>query len=144
QRCGKRTADHVGCAARRKRIDQRDRARRIDLLGLARSGTDRCGGRSRSDHELPSVHLNLPEIAVVFRWGWSPTARTGSTARAGRCGRRLRLIEDGDGAGPTGRGRVNLHREATDREALGGKLFEIVQFLDVAVADLAAGAVAFP
>src|SRR6187455_247769 len=53
-------------------------------------------------------------------------------------------IENGDGAGPPGRGGMDLHGKATDRKSLVRKLVEIVQLLDMAIADLAAGAVALP
>src|SRR5213075_1193200 len=79
---------------------------------------------------------------------WSPSERAGSTLRPSRCGRscaeKASLIDDGDGASPAGRSSVDLHREATDRKTLRRQLVEIVQLLDVAVADLAAGAVALP
>src|SRR5471032_934012 len=54
------------------------------------------------------------------------------------------LLEDRDRPRPAGTGAPNLVRKAGDGEAVAGQRFEIVQFLDVAVADVAAGLVAFP
>ena len=63
---GERPADHVGGAARRKRIDQRDRAGRIGVLRLRGAGAERRGGRGRADHELASVHDRPPGIVAFF------------------------------------------------------------------------------
>src|SRR5262249_27090911 len=53
-------------------------------------------------------------------------------------------IENGDRTGPACRPGPHLDRKAAHLEALGRQLFEIVQFLEMAIADLAAGLVAFP
>ncbi len=53
-------------------------------------------------------------------------------------------IEQRDRARPAGGGAADLDREARDREAVAGQRFEVVQLLEVAVADVAAGLVAFP
>lgn len=53
-------------------------------------------------------------------------------------------VKNRDGAGPTCRGLVYLYREAGHHEAACGQLLEIVQFLDMAIANIAAGLVAFP
>src|SRR5262249_48665379 len=53
-------------------------------------------------------------------------------------------IENGDRTGPAGRPGAHLDRKAAHLEALRGQLFEIVQLLEMAIADLAAGLVAFP
>src|SRR5262249_36269709 len=52
--------------------------------------------------------------------------------------------QDGDGAGPARRGAMYLDREADHLEAVGREHFEIVQLLEMRMADLAAGAMAFP
>src|SRR5690606_32270263 len=54
------------------------------------------------------------------------------------------FLEDGDSAGETGRGALDLEREAGDHVAGRGQPVELSQLLDVAIADLHAGAVAFP
>ncbi len=54
------------------------------------------------------------------------------------------VIDDRDRARPTGGAAAHLDREATHREALRRQRFQIMQLLDVAIADLAAGLVAFP
>src|SRR5262249_37918033 len=46
--------------------------------------------------------------------------------------------------GPAGRAAPDLHRKAADGEAPGWQRLEIVQLLDMAVADLPAGVVALP
>jgi hypothetical protein len=56
QHGGERAPDHVGSAARRKRIDEGDGVGRIILLGSAqgRNERGRCGGRA--EHETAAVH----------------------------------------------------------------------------------------
>ena len=54
------------------------------------------------------------------------------------------LVEDRHRAGPPRRGGVHLHREAGHFEPVGGQRLQVVQLLDVGVADGASGAVAFP
>src|SRR6185437_16433581 len=54
------------------------------------------------------------------------------------------IIEDRHRPSPAGRAAAHFHRKAAYREALGRQGFEIVQFLDMAVADFAPGAMAFP
>src|SRR5437588_1058453 len=54
------------------------------------------------------------------------------------------MIHDRDGPRPAGGGAADLHRKARDREAVAGQRFQIVQLLEVAVADLAASLVPFP
>src|SRR5262245_28793509 len=61
-----------------------------------------------------------------------------------RRSRARRLIDDGDGAGEARRGALDLEGEARDREPGRRKCVQIGELLDVAVADLHAGAVAFP
>src|ERR1700752_708446 len=53
-------------------------------------------------------------------------------------------IENGDGTGPAGGGALDLYRETRHHETSRGQELEIVQLLDVAIADMAAGLVAFP
>src|SRR5882757_2029033 len=53
-------------------------------------------------------------------------------------------VENGDRPGPAGRGPLDLDRKARDGEAGRGQQFEVVQLFDVAIADVAAGLVAFP
>src|SRR5262249_24566656 len=53
-------------------------------------------------------------------------------------------IKQRHGAGPAGRAAFHFVREAGDDEAVIGKLFQIAQFLHMAIGDLAAGFVAFP
>src|SRR2546428_2372518 len=53
-------------------------------------------------------------------------------------------VDDGDRAGPAGGGAADLHRETGDREAVAGQRLEVVQLLEVAVADLAPGLVPLP
>src|SRR5512139_1663170 len=54
------------------------------------------------------------------------------------------VLEDRDRARPAGRRAADLVREAGDGEAVAGQRFEIVQLLEMAVADVPAGLVAFP
>src|SRR3981189_965501 len=54
------------------------------------------------------------------------------------------LLEDRHRARPAGGGAADLVREAGDGEAMAGQRLEIVQLLEVAVADVAAGFVALP
>src|SRR6185369_15950144 len=54
------------------------------------------------------------------------------------------LVEYCHGARPTRRGAADLDREAGDGEAIARQRLEIVQLLEVAIADVAAGFVAFP
>src|SRR5687767_10149537 len=54
------------------------------------------------------------------------------------------FLENGDGSRPARGGALHLHREARDGEAMRRQHLEIVQLLDVAVADLAPGLVPFP
>src|SRR5260370_1269343 len=51
---------------------------------------------------------------------------------------------DSDGAGPAGGSAVDLDREADDLEPVGRQLIELVEFFQMRIADLAAGAMAFP
>src|SRR5207248_1680950 len=53
-------------------------------------------------------------------------------------------LDNGDGAGPAGRGAADLDWEAADHEAVRWERFEIVQLFEVAITDLAPGLVAFP
>src|SRR5262245_52707551 len=53
-------------------------------------------------------------------------------------------VDDGDRARPAGGTAAHLDRKAAHHEFLGGQRFEIVQLLDVAIADLTAGLVALP
>ena len=57
---------------------------------------------------------------------------------------RAPLIEHGDRTRPAGRSSADLDREARDREAVTRQRLEIVQLLEVAVADVATGLVTFP
>src|SRR5580698_1320760 len=50
----------------------------------------------------------------------------------------------GDRPRPAGRSAMHLHREAHDLEALGRQELEIVQLLEMRIADLAPGAVPLP
>ena len=61
ERRGEWPADHVGGAARRKRIDQCDRARRIGIL--RECGSSGEGRRGRAGDELASVHVVLPQMS---------------------------------------------------------------------------------
>src|SRR5436190_8145183 len=54
------------------------------------------------------------------------------------------LIENGDRAGPARRPGAHLDRKAAHLEAFRRQLLQIVQLLEMAIADLAAGLVAFP
>src|SRR6478736_8439768 len=53
-------------------------------------------------------------------------------------------VEDRDRPGPARRGALDLHRKARHHEPGRRQLFEIMQFLDMSIADVAAGLVAFP
>src|SRR5690348_9617922 len=53
-------------------------------------------------------------------------------------------IQNRDGARPTGGRAADLNGKAADRESRHRQRLEVVQLLEVAVADLAAGLVAFP
>src|SRR6185436_16252974 len=53
-------------------------------------------------------------------------------------------VENGNRPCPARRGALDLHREARHHEAGRWQLLEIVQLFDVAIADMAAGLVAFP
>jgi 4-carboxymuconolactone decarboxylase len=57
---------------------------------------------------------------------------------------RVDPIEDRHRARPAGRGAADLVREAADGEAVRRQGLQVVQLLEVAVADVAAGLVAFP
>src|SRR6516162_8548014 len=54
------------------------------------------------------------------------------------------LRDDRDGARPAGGTAAHFDRKAAHHEPSGRQRFEIVELLDVAIADLAAGSVAFP
>ena len=54
------------------------------------------------------------------------------------------LLEDRNDAGPAGGGFLDFGRKAGDGEAVGGQGLEIVQLLDMAVADVASRLVALP
>src|SRR5581483_11753038 len=74
-------------------------------------------------------------------------ARIAGSKSACRCfggAKSVDSIDDRDRACPAGGAAAHLHREAAHGEAFGRERLEIVQLLDVAVADLAAGAMAFP
>lgn len=78
-----------------------------------------------------------------------PTARRTDPARVARVRAAARtgprsLGEDRHRAGPSRRRRVNLDREAGHFETTGRQRLQVVQFLDVAVADGAPGAMALP
>src|SRR5262245_51849128 len=53
-------------------------------------------------------------------------------------------LDNGDGTGPAGGGGFDFDGEAGDHEPVRRQDLEVVQLLDVAVANLAAGLVAFP
>src|SRR5215471_8918984 len=53
-------------------------------------------------------------------------------------------IKQRHGAGPAGRAAFHFVREAGDDKAVIGTLFQIAQFLHMAIGNLAAGFVAFP
>src|ERR1043166_8935672 len=53
-------------------------------------------------------------------------------------------IKDGDRPGPARRGALDLHRETGHHETGRRQELQIVQLLDVTIADMAAGLVAFP
>ncbi len=53
-------------------------------------------------------------------------------------------FDDRDGPGPAGRSALDLGRKAADREADRGQRLEIVQLLDMAIADMATRLVALP
>ncbi len=69
---------------------------------------------------------------MFFRMGWGDSRVV------------VWVVFPGHGAGPPRRGRVDLHREAADLESAGGQGFQVVQFLQVAVADVTADPVPFP
>src|SRR5579872_4216994 len=54
------------------------------------------------------------------------------------------FFDDRHGARPAGRGALDLHRETDDREAGRGQSLQVVQLLEMAIADMAAGFVPFP
>src|SRR3982074_997626 len=54
------------------------------------------------------------------------------------------ILDHRDGAGPAGGTAGHLDRKAAHHETLRRQRFEIVQLLDMAIADLAAGLVALP
>src|SRR5450830_343470 len=51
-------------------------------------------------------------------------------------------VEDGHGPGPAGRGTADPVRKAADGEAVRGQRLQLVQLLEMAVADVAPGLVA--
>src|SRR4030095_7736452 len=53
-------------------------------------------------------------------------------------------VENGNCPGPSRRCALDLHRKARHHESGRRQLLEIMQLLDVAIADMAAGLVAFP
>src|ERR1051326_8177070 len=61
-----------------------------------------------------------------------------------RAFRSIRSVENGDRAGPAGGPGADFYRKTRDLEAGRRQLLQIVQLLDMAIADLAAGLVAFP
>src|SRR6478752_2513591 len=56
----------------------------------------------------------------------------------------MSCVQNGDSPGPAGRAALHLHRQAGDGESRRRQRFQIVQLLDLAVARLPAGLVAFP
>src|SRR3954469_11344277 len=54
------------------------------------------------------------------------------------------FFENGDGACPAGGCATNFRGKAGDEESVGRQRLEIMQLLEVAIADVAAGLVAFP
>src|SRR5690606_11141857 len=56
----------------------------------------------------------------------------------------IRSVEYGHGAGPASRSAANLMWKTTDDEAVGRQGLEVVQLLEVTVADVPARLVAFP
>src|SRR5215470_863384 len=54
------------------------------------------------------------------------------------------ILDDRHGPRPAGGSGLDLDGEAGNREAVRRQRLQVVQFLDMAVADLAAGPVAFP
>src|SRR5262245_20984209 len=106
-----------------------------------RSGTAALHGTGRALRNAsaaPWVRARLgrgqPSSPSLLLWqrGLGPLSEPGS------------FLDDGDGAGPTGRGGFDFDREAGNQEAVRRQQLEVVQFLDVTVADFAARLVAFP
>ena len=106
------------------------------------------GGARATFRAWPIAEPNL----FSGRWGLRPKTRfrSGSSQAKHRDepathpGSGLLLFDNGHDARPAGGGLFDLGRETRDREAVGRQNFEIVQLLDMAIADVAAGLVAFP
>ena len=81
---GERPADHVGGAARRKRIDERDRARGIGLLRQRRRRCERRGGCGRADDESASVHAYPPYGEVGIHCAIRPARHRSGAAPWGQ------------------------------------------------------------
>ncbi len=112
-----------------------------------RLGGCRCGGTPQTAgsgsgsrclrRSPPSTQLRAPASCV-----WLSSIMAVVFIRSDR--RHQRVVEDRHRARPAGRGAADLVRKAADDEAVGRQRFEVVQLLEVAVADVAAGLVAFP
>src|SRR5262245_31477223 len=74
----------------------------------------------------------------------SATSRFRSSCSKCMSARQQCIIEDGYRARPAGRGAADLVRKAGDEESVTGQRFEVVQFFEMAVADVASGFVSFP
>src|SRR5665213_3742405 len=109
---------------------------RVSACALNQSRT--CASSSVSvSRQMPPFGV-APILAVAIR---SSHRRSGSMVRffIGRS-----IIEDRYRTSPAGGTAAHFHRKAAHREAFGRQRFEIVQLFDMAVADLASGAMAFP
>src|SRR5258706_6962879 len=118
--------------------------------GASRASRHDAGWARRYRWYEPRLYLADRARRTARRSEAPRQARQGIARRAGSAGPQrgltpaLLALEDGDGAGPAGRSAADLDREAADREAVARQRLEVVQLLEVAVADLAAGLVAFP
>ena len=127
-RC-ERARHQLGGAARRERIDDGDGVGRIGVG--ANDGPDRegGGGSGTASDEAASVHAIPPGYWVV-----PILAHLIDAARGGRDQSRMAMARVQPAEAP----RIFTGKQLTEK-SLGRQHFEIVQFLDVAIADLAPG-----
>ena len=97
-----------------------------------------ANGRFWIGKSLPAALAEASQLRASASWVWL------SCIMVIQAGAVSRVVEDRHRAGPAGRGAADLVRETRDEEAARRQHFEVVQLLEVAVADVAPGLVAFP